>query len=416
MKAAEDARASARRRSEPQRPLVVTHVITRLIVGGAQENTVATVLGLQQKPGLCADLVTGPTYGPEGSLESHFLRHSEALTIVPTVVRPVRPFTDLKGLIDLRALFRRTRPVIVHTHSGKAGVLGRWAAHAAGVPIIVHGLHGPSFGPFQGPVANLTFRAAERSAGKKTTFFIAVANAMIQQYLAAGIGEPELYQRVFSGFPLEPFLSATDDRVLRAKLRIEVDDFVVGKIARMCELKGHDDLFAVAAEFVRRIPKAKFLLIGGGPWEEKFKRHAVAMGLGRHFVFTGLVPPSEIPALAGIMDALVHLSYREGLPRALAQAMAAGKPVVAFDCDGAGEVCITGETGFLVKPADHKGLLEALEALARSKELRGRLGSRGRTFVKERFSVERMVEDTYQIYRRLLGERGYETVSSVLAV
>ena len=413
MNAMDGARASAGRGSEPQRPLVVTHVITRLIVGGAQENTVSTVLGLQQKTDLRTDLVTGPTYGPEGSLENHFRRYSDALTIVPTVIRPVRPFTDVKGLIDLRTLFRRTRPVIVHTHSGKAGVLGRWAAHAAGVPIIVHGLHGPSFGPFQGPVANLTFRVAERSAGKKTTFFIAVANAMIEQYLAAGIGRPELYQRVFSGFPLEPFLSATNDRVLRAKLGIEVDDFVVGKIARMCELKGHDDLFAVAAEFVQRVPKVKFLLIGGGPWEEKFKRQAVEMGLGKHFVFTGLVRPSEIPALAGIMDVLVHLSYREGLPRALPQAMAAGKPVVAFDCDGAGEVCITGETGFLVKLGEHRELLKALEALARSKELRDRLGTAGRTFVGERFSVERMVEDTYQIYRRLLREHGYDTPAPV---
>ena len=413
MNATEGARALAGRGSELRRPLRVTHVITRLIVGGAQENTVSTVLGLQQKNDLRTDLVTGPTYGPEGSLEKYFLKHSDALTIVPRVVRPVRPWTDIKGLIDLRSLFRKTQPIIVHTHSGKAGVLGRWAAHAAGVPIIVHGVHGPSFGPFQGPVANLTFRAAERSAGKKTTFFVAVANAMIDQYLAAGIGRPEIYQRVFSGFPLEPFLGATNNPALRSKLRIAPDDFVVGKIARMCELKGHDDLFAVAAEFVQRVPKAKFLLIGGGPWEEKFKRRAVEIGLEKHFVFTGLVPPSEIPALAGIMDVLVHLSYREGLPRALPQAMAAGKPVVAFDCDGAGEVCITGETGFLVKPGERKELLKALEALARSKELRDQLGSRGRSYVRERFSVERMVEDTYLIYRRLLRERGFDTPAPV---
>jgi glycosyltransferase involved in cell wall biosynthesis len=405
MNATEGARPSSGTRAE--RPLLATHVITRLIVGGAQENTVSTVLGLQQKREFRTDLVSGPTNGPEGSLEAEYRRHSDALTILPTVVRPVRPFTDIKGLLDLKRLFQRARPTIVHTHSGKAGVLGRWAASSAGVPIIIHGLHGPSFGPFQGTAANVTFRAAERSAGKRTTFFVAVANAMIRQYLDAGIGKPELYQRVFSGFPLEPFLNSINDPLLRQKWSIEQKDFVVGKIARMCELKGHDDLFQIAPELVRRIPNVKFLLIGGGPWQEKFQRQAAALGLEKHFVFTGLVQPSEIPALAGIMDVLVHLSYREGLPRALPQAMAAARPVVAFDCDGAGEVCISNETGFLLKLRDHSGLLEALSMLARSVDMRVRLGNAGRAFVRERFSVERMVEDTFDIYLKLLRERGF---------
>ncbi|HEX7861948.1 MAG TPA: glycosyltransferase [Verrucomicrobiae bacterium] len=390
-----------------RRPVRVTHVITRLIVGGAQENTVSTVLGLQAKPEFQTDLVTGPTSGPEGSLETDFRRRSDALTVLPTVVRPVRPFTDFRGLVDLKRLFARTKPTIVHTHSGKAGVLGRWAAHAAKVPIVIHGVHGPSFGPFQGAIANVTFRAAERSAGKRTHFFVAVAKAMIDQYLAAGIGQPQQYQRVFSGFPLEPFLSAKNDPALRQKLGIGIADFVVGKIARLAPLKGHEDVFKIAEYLALEIPNVKFLLIGGGPQEEYFKQMAASKGLSKYFVFTGLVRPHEIPALTGIMDVLVHLSRREGLPRALPQAMAAGKPVVAFDCDGAGEVCMTGQTGFLVKLDDHRGLLQALETLAGSVDLRQRLGEDGRAFVKERFPVEKMVEDTYAIYLRLLRERGF---------
>ena len=389
-----------------KKPFLVTHVITRLIVGGAQENTVSTVLGLQQKNEFSVELIAGPTTGPEGSMEADFKNCSGALRIVPTIIRPVRPWTDLRGLFDLKQVFERARPTIVHTHSGKAGVLGRWAAHSARVPIIVHGVHGPSFGPFQGPIANATFRAAERSAGKVTTFFISVAQAMTDQYLAAGIGTPERYQRVFSGFPLEPFLNSRNDLELRGKYAIASTDLVVGKIARMTELKGHDDLFQVAPALVRRVPNVKFLLIGGGPWETRFKQKAEALGLAKHFVFTGLLRPAEIPAHAGIMDLLVHLSYREGLPRALPQAMAAGKPVVAFDCDGAGEVCISGKTGFLVKLRDHTGLLSALETLANDVQLRRQLGDAGREFVRERFPVERMVEDTYQIYLRLLRERG----------
>jgi glycosyltransferase involved in cell wall biosynthesis len=299
------------------RPLLATHVITRLIVGGAQENTISTILGLQKKPEFRTDLVAGPTVGSEGSLEPEYRKHSNAISILPTVVRPVRPGTDLKGLFDLRRHFLQTQPVIVHTHSGKAGVLGRWAARMAGVPIIIHGVHGPSFGPWQSALANILFRSAERSAGRVTDYFIAVAQAMIEQYLAAGIGRPEIYERVFSGFPLDPFLGAKNDVHLRAKFGLEQGHFVIGKIARMYELKGHDDLFLVAPELIRQVPNARFLLVGGGPWEERFKRKAGELGLAEKIIFTGLVPPREIPALAGIMDVLVHLSYREGLPRAL---------------------------------------------------------------------------------------------------
>ncbi len=390
-----------------QRPLLATHVITRLIVGGAQENTISTILGLQQKPEFQTDLLAGPTEGSEGSLEPEYRKHSQAISIMPTIVRPVRPVTDLKGLFDLRRHFARTRPVIVHTHSGKAGVLGRWAARMAGVPIIIHGVHGPSFGPWQGGLANTLFRAAERSAGRVTTFFIAVAQAMIDQYLAAGIGRPELYERVFSGFDLDRFLEAKNDPVLRARLGLKPEHFVIGKIARLCELKGHDDLFQVAPELIKQVPHARFLLVGGGPWEQRFKQKAAEIGLTDKIIFTGLMPPREIPALAGIMDVLAHLSYREGLPRALPQAMAAGKPVVAFDCDGAGEVCVTGKTGFLIPQKDHPALLSALRTLAGDASLRETLGWAGRAFVRERFPVERMVEDTHRIYLRLLRQHGF---------
>src|ERR1039457_1446615 len=171
----------------------VIHVITRLIVGGAQENTVASVLGLREKPGLDVSLVAGPTLGPEGSLESLIADCSPGLTVVPELVRPVNPWRDCLAWKKLTELFRVRRPDLVHTHSGKAGILGRLAAARAGVPIILHTIHGPSFGPFQGPFANLLFRFAERYAGKVTTHFVVVAEAMKLQYLNAGIGRPDQY-------------------------------------------------------------------------------------------------------------------------------------------------------------------------------------------------------------------------------
>lgn len=365
----------------------VAHVITRLIVGGAQENTIASVLGLREKPGVEVSLISGPTSGPEGSLEPRIAGIPGLLTIVPELIRPVSPWHDWLALRKLTRLFREQPPDIVHTHSGKAGVLGRLAAHATGVPVIVHTIHGPSFGPFQGPLANLVFRAAERRAGRVTTHFVSVANAMTAQYLAAGIGKPEQYTRIFSGFDLEPFLNAKNDLALRAKLGIGPDDFVIGKVARLFEHKGHDDLFHIAPTLALAYPHLKFLLVGDGKLRTHFER------LAQHYlpgqcIFTGLVPPGEVPALIGIMDVLVHLSRREGLARTLPQALAAGKPVIAYDCDGAREVCRDGETGFLIKAGDTQRLMDRLEQLTFDSQLRERLGTRGRELVKDWFPTQ----------------------------
>ena len=295
----------------------VAHVITRLIVGGAQENTVATVFGLHRKADVTVRLYSGPTTGPEGSLESGVRDIEGLLHLIPSLIRPVHPLQDFLAYCHLVREFKNFRPDIVHTHSGKAGLIGRLAAKRAGVPLIIHSIHGPSFGPFQGRIANALFSEAERFAGSRTDHFITVANAMRDQYLAAGIGSREDYTQIFSGFPLEPYLATENAPSIRKKLGLLNDDFVVGKIARLFELKGHEDLFAVAPRLAKRVPNIRFLLVGDGVWRESFERLAKRIGCEENFVFTGLVPPKDIPSLVGVMDCLVHLSRREGLPHAL---------------------------------------------------------------------------------------------------
>lgn len=385
----------------------VTHIITRLIVGGAQENTVSSVLGLRTRHGLDCDLITGPTAGPEGSLERLFDNLPGVLSHNPHLVRPVSPVQDWQALGTLTEYLKERRPDVVHTHSGKAGVLGRLAARRAGVPVIIHTIHGPSFGKFQGALANFVFTNAERYAAGATDHFVVVANAMTEQYLAAGIGRPEQYTRVFSGFDLQPYLTAPNDLALREKLGIAPDDFVIGKIARLFELKGHDDLLTVAPKIVQTCPRVKFLLVGDGVLRPSLEAQIKQAGLEKHFVFTGLVPPKEVSKYVGIMDALVHLSLREGLPRALPQALAAGKPVVAYDCDGAKEVCLPKQTGFLIPPKDFGQLETALTSLAKDPSLCRKLGSRGQELVKDWFPVERMVDDLFHLYEKLLkGKKG----------
>lgn len=382
----------------------VTHIITRLIVGGAQENTIASVLGLRALADVGVRLLSGPTSGPEGTLQPQVDAVPGLLTLVPSLVRPVHPIQDVRALVALYRLLRGESPDLVHTHSGKAGILGRLAARAARVPVIVHTIHGPSFGGFQGALPNVVFRTAERVAARWTHHFVVVAQAMARQYLAAGIGRPDQFTRIFSGFPLEPYLKAANDPNVRQRLGLAPDDLVIGKIARLFELKGHDDLIAAAPELVRDVPRIRFLLVGDGPWRNRLRAEIERRGLARHFVFTGLVEPGQIPELVGIMDVLVHLSRREGLARALPQALAAGRPVVAYDCDGANEVCLHGRTGFLVDPGHLTSLRERLRLLASDPALRLELGSRGRELVRTWFPVERMVEDLLTLYRRLLAE------------
>jgi glycosyltransferase involved in cell wall biosynthesis len=378
----------------------IGHVITRLIVGGAQENTVASCIGLRRL-GHDVDLVIGPQTGPEGSLYDQAKAAGVPIVVVDELRRSPNPLWDVQAGGALRRLFSDRRYDVVHTHSGKAGFLGRWAARQAGVPVVIHTIHGPSFYPHQNPVGNWVFRWAEQLAGEWTTEFVSVADAMTEQYLAAGIGRASQYQTIHSGMNVEAFLQAKPDHGLRSRLGIGVSDVVVGKVARLFRLKGHEYLFEAAGQIVSAVPNVKFLLVGDGIYRERYERWAGRLGMGDRFVFAGLVAPAEIPAHMALMDVLVHLSLREGLPRTLPQALACGKPVVAFDVDGAREVCRDGETGFLVRAGDVEGMARGVIRLLRDNAMASRMGAKGREMVQTMFAEETMVRRLDELYRRL---------------
>ena len=387
----------------------VTHIITRLVIGGAQENTLATIRGLRQKPGIGVKLISGPTIGPEGSLESEAAKMPGLLTVVPELVRPVHPLKDFLALRKIEQVLREQQPDMVHTHSGKAGILGRLAARRAGVPIIIHHIHGPSFGSFQSAIPNLVFAAAERYAARGTTHFLWSAEAMAKPYLAAGIGRPGMFTRIFSGFDLEPYLSATNDQALRRQFGLDGSHFVIGNIARIFKLKGHADLLEAFAGILPAAPHARLLFVGDGVLRGQMENRVRALGLGGRVVFAGLVSPGEVARHVGIMDCVAHLSHREALSRALPQALAAGKPVVAYDFDGADEICLENETGFLVRTGDTDAAGKRLLQLANDCALRERLGRAGQDFVKKSFSIEKMVGDQYAVYLKLAAAAGIQS-------
>ena len=373
----------------------ICHVITRLIVGGAQENTVATCIGLRRL-GHAVDLVIGPQTGPEGSLAEQVRAAGVPMIVVDDLRRAPNPLLDAAACAALRRLFMEQRYDIVHTHSGKAGILGRLAARLAGVPV-VHTIHGPSFYEYQNPLGNWLFRWAEQLAGEWTTQFVSVADAMTEQYLAAGIGTPDRYVTIHSGMNIAAFANAKPAVIPG----IEAGDVVVGKIARLFRLKGHEFLFEAAPRIVAAVPNVKFLLVGDGIYRDRFEHWAERLGLRDRFVFTGLVPPAAVPGYVARMDVLVHLSLREGLPRTLPQALACGKPVVAFDVDGAREVCRDGATGFLVRAEDAAALATGVIRLLQDRALAAELGAQGRALVCEQFTEEWMVEQIAELYERL---------------
>jgi glycosyltransferase involved in cell wall biosynthesis len=385
----------------------VLHIITRLIVGGAQENTLLSVEGLDRMPEFEVTLATGVDRGPEGDLLDR-ARRTTRLVIVPELGRAISPIADLIAFVKLYRLIRRGRYDIVHTHSSKAGVLGRIAAWLAGTPIIVHTLHSLVFHEYQSAWKNRLYIALKRRCAPLTDAFISV-NAKTQEgALAAGIGSPDRHQVIYSGMELEPFLGIAGRlpaSEAKRRLGIPPQARVVGKIARLTPLKGHAQLLDAAAVIARGAPDAWFLLVGNGILREELEARAVALGIRARTVFAGLVPPAEVPAHIQAMDVVVHSSLREGIARVIPQAGAVGKPVVTFALDGAPEVIRDGVSGFLVPPGDTGALGERVLELLGDPGRCEAFGAAGREFAAANFSADQMVERIGGVYERLIAEK-----------
>jgi glycosyltransferase involved in cell wall biosynthesis len=387
------------------RRLRICHVITRMIVGGAQENTLLTVRGLMDK-GHDVVLVSGPTTGPEGELLRTVPVPGLQVREDPTLVRELRLWTDLRACTSLARCFRQARFDVVHTHSSKAGIVGRIAAHRAGVPLVMHTVHGQAFHPYERWWRNRLFVWAERLAARRSHRILAVAQAMVEQCVAAGVAPRDKYAVVYSGMEIEPFLTARPDPELRRQLGLPAEAPVIGKIARLFELKGHDFLITAAANVVREFPTVRFLLVGDGALRARLEAEIAARGLSEHFVFAGLVPPQDIPRYTALMTVLVHLSLREGLPRTVVQALAAAVPAVGFALDGTPEVIHDGETGRLCHAGDVAAVSDAILGLLRDPPLARRLGAAGREFVRNRFDWRHMVDQIEAHYFDCLNRGG----------
>lgn len=400
-----------------------------MIIGGAQENTLLNCQDLIADYGDEVLLVCGPETGPEGDL----LHRGDAagqgrvgqielppvpVRIIDSLRRSIHPARDWQAARELSRVLRDFRPDVVHTHSAKAGLLGRHVAwrqlksSADRRPAVVHTVHGAPFHDYQSAAAKQFFIACERWAAGRCHHLISVADAMTDSMVAAGIAPREKFTTISSGMDVDPFLAANEHRErTRQQFGLTNDHVVVGKIARLFHLKGHTDLIRAARMVADDCPQVRFLLVGDGLLREELNLQIAELNLTEHFIFTGLVPPSEVPAMIGAMDLLVHTSYREGLARALPQALIAGKPVISYDIDGAREVVINDETGYLVSPGDERQLAARIIQLVNHPELRIQQGGAGRLRFTIQFRHQTMTTKIRQLYHQILVDNNISPVN-----
>jgi len=387
----------------------IVHIITRLILGGAQENTLITCKVLAQR-GHDVTLVTGPALGPEGELFNQAQGQGYKVVVVDRLRRAINPFNDAVSYFQIKKLLRQLQPDIVHTHSAKAGILGRFAGYKLKTQNsklkIVHAIHGLAFHPYQSGALNKFYIAVEKSAAMRTDFFISVADAMTAQSTAAGIGKPEQYITAYSAIDEDDFLepiSQEKKRDFRRKYGIGEGAVVLVTVARLFMLKGHEYIIESAKELSKRFENCVWLFVGDGNLSEHFKQQARELGLAEKIKFTGLLPPSQIPLAIQSSDMLVHCSLREGLARTLPQAMLCGRPAISFDVDGAREV-VNENTGRLIEPKNVEQLINACAELIEDADLRKKLGGQGRESVKKKFAPDTMVDAIEAVYEKLLHE------------
>lgn len=397
---------------EKARKIRILHVITRMIVGGAQENTLFTAALQTTNPRYDVTLLTGMDDGPEGDLHGVTRSMGVRLEIDPLLVRPIQPLTDLRAFFSLRRFMKEGRYDIVHTHSSKAGILGRMAARSAGIPIVVHTLHSLVFHEYEKAWKNRLYIALKRMCAPWTDSFISVNQKTLDGALEQGIGRPEKHVKIFSGMDLEPFLNVSKNlSVAEAKGRCGIPEtaLVVGKIARLFPLKGHDLFMDAAAKVAAARPNVHFLLVGGGILRDALETQARVLGISDRVHFAGLVRPEAVPAFIQAMDVVAHTSLREGIARVIPQGGAVGKPVVTFAMDGAPEVVQDGVSGYLAPPRDTAVLAARIIELLDSESERFRMGQAGQKFARDNYSADTMVERINAVYERLIGEQGLKT-------
>lgn len=377
-------------------PIRVLTVITRLELGGAQRVALYTVSRLDR---VCFD--SALAWGPGDVLDDE-AREIVGLTRFEIVdlVRPIAPLSDLRALAALRLSIRRFRPDVVHTHSSKAGVLGRLAARLERVPVVVHTVHGFGFTPLQSAIRRAAFLRAERLAAGWTDHFVAVSRVNLDRGVELGLWRPDEASVIRAGIDLGHFRAPGDGREARRRLGVRDGAPLVTQVGNFKPQKAPLDFIRAAARIAAARPDVRFVMVGNGPLRGAAEAMAAEVGLADRVVFCGWW--DDVPGLLAATTVSVLSSRHEGLPCAVVESLAAGVPVVATEVDGTPEVVRSGINGDLVPPEEPTALADAVLAILGDDKRRRSMAAAAAEGLDE-FDRDHMVRKLEELYRWLHG-------------
>jgi glycosyltransferase involved in cell wall biosynthesis len=385
-------------------PIRVLRVIARLNMGGPALHVAYLAAGLAER-GYETTLVAGEISRGEESMAFVAERLGVPVVTVSELGREISPLRDAIATLRLARLIREQRPHILHTHTAKAGALGRAAALLAGpgaAPIVVHTFHGHVLRGYFDPVSQRLFKLVETLLARSTDALIAVSPEVRDDLVALGIAPREKFAVVRLGIELDARVALNGDDRERARrlLGVGPDRFVVGWIGRMTGVKRTGDVLLALRELRARGVDATLCMVGDGPDRQAVEQQAHELGIARHCLYLGY--QEEVAGWFAALDVMVLPSANEGTPVTAIEALAVGRPVVATRVGGVPDVIRDGEDGFLVEVGDVHALADRLAVLAADPELRRRMGDAGRKRVLPRYSVDRLVDDVDRLYRSLL--------------
>jgi glycosyltransferase involved in cell wall biosynthesis len=351
-------------------------------------------------------LVTGSEGANEGSLRDLALSSDLRLAMIPELGREIAPWSDFVTVVKLYRLMRRERPHVVHTHTAKAGFVGRIAARLAGVPVVLHTFHGHVFHGYFSPAKTRLFLLIERLGARLSTRIITISPRLREEIAQFGVTGSERIEVIPLGFELEMFASqprgAGD---FRRSLGLPAAATLVGAVGRLVPIKNIPLLLEAVALARQEDPAIRVVLVGDGALREELEVEAEALGLGQAVIFTGW--RHDLASVYADLDALVISSHNEGTPASLIEAMATGCPVVSTRVGGVPDLIADGETGRLVPPGEREALAAALLELFREQERTARMAELAQRQVLERHQARRLVADVDRLYRQLLTAAGH---------
>ncbi len=387
----------------------IIHIITRLDKGGSAENTLLTALGIDEKK-YEVILVKGPTYESRMSNKEHATINADLkearlkgvrIVNIPFLLRRINPVYDLLALFSLYIFLIKEKPSIVHTHTSKAGLLGRLAAKLAGIPIIIHTPHGHVFFGYFGPVKTKIFIILENFASRITNKMIALTNKERNDHVLFRITNEDKFVVIPSGVELNKLrkLPFNEKQNLKKELRIPENSLIIGTVGRLEPVKGPEFLIKAAGNIISKYPDAFFIFTGDGYLKQYLEHKASNLGLKENVIFLGW--RDDAAKIISIYDVFVLPSLNEGMGRVLVEAMALGKPIVASNIGGIPDLVIHGKNGFLVPPKKPKELAKYIQILLDDEKKREKMGLAGKE-MSLNFSAENMVEKIEELYGELL--------------